>query len=807
MCGGSVSFLSPRKWVNEVGNLVENVGEMAENILKDPLPTIATIALTAVGVPYPVAAAAVTAAQGGSIEDIAISAGTAYVGQQVGQFAGEAAGEFAGEAISESTKQLITQVVTQASGPAAVVALRGGSFQDILEAGVAGGVSGALSNTLRTEFNMDPKALDTKLISNATNAATRAVLQGKSISDAVMNAAAVTAISSTIEGQTNKLLSNNATLGSVREKFDSLKQAASDFFTSSNIEDLQAEAQSLYQTADELRNEYSGVKSEYDQKMAAYNDAKARNDATTANALVPEIDRLGGILNEKASGVNAATDAFNAAFEKLNPVSTQYQDYVNQLNSLAGTASTIAEEQENLAKEVGVNTIKYQETILGERAKLLEDIDKKSLIEATKEIDTQQQTQTQITQEQLDQFFRENPTLALLGDEAKDILGRQYAEDAAERAENLRALTEIGPPEIQAFDDGSFQALYGDGTIKVFDDEGALFRTINEGDTNYEDYALGIKENTKLFGNIGNTPEEAPKEAKPGGVNIGRAISSLLSGTGRSAGDIGRAALIGTVGAGVINELTKSNEALAAQGLQSAITPTTATRQANVAPEGRRAGSTFFEFVSPVQYAQTTPTQAAPTAEAAPVVQAAEGGLMNMYDPTNAVQMFNSGGMPAAKVDGNDIYKAAVSAGLPTDRNTLNSIVGLINQGLPVSQAAQMLAQRPSRSRQDAEDKRKERQQGLMALAKGGNLPPRYLNGATDGMADKIPAKIGQKQPAALSHGEFVIPADVVSHLGNGNSEAGAKVLYDMMAKIRKARTGNTKQGKEINPAKFMPKG
>jgi hypothetical protein len=669
-----------------------------------------------------------------------------------------------------------------------VVALRGGSFQDILEAGVAGGVSGALSNTLRTEFNMEPKALDTKLISNATNAATRAVLQGKSISDAVMNAAAVTAVSSTIEGQTNKLLSNNATLGGIREKFDSLKQTAIDFFKSSDIENLQAEAQAKYQTADELRTEYAGVKAEYDEKMAAYNDAKNRNDAEGANALVPEIDRLGGILNEKASGVNAATDAFNAAFEKLNPVSTQYQDYVNQLNSLAGTASTIAEEQENLAKEVGTNTIKYQEAVLDERAKLLEDIDRESLIEATKELDTRQQTQTKVTQEQLDQFFRENPTLALLGDEAKDMLGRQYAEDAARRAENLKALTEIGPPEIQAFDDGSFQALYGDGTIKVFDDEGALFRTINEGDANYDDYALGIKENTKLFGNIGNTPEETPKEAKPGGVNIGSAISSLLSGTGRNAGDIGRAALIGSVGAGVINELTQSNEALAAQGLQDAITPLSATRQANVAPEGRRPGSTFFEFVSPVQYGQTTPTQAAPTAEAAPVVQAAEGGLMNIYDPTNAVQMFNAGGITGAQ----DQYTA------------------LIKQGFTPEQAKAYLSQQmgqPSRSRQDRADKRQERQQGLMGLARGGNLPPRYLNGATDGMADKIPAKIGQKQPAALSHGEFVIPADVVSHLGNGNSEAGAKVLYDMMAKIRKARTGNTKQGKEINPAKFMPKG
>jgi hypothetical protein len=93
-------------------------------------------------------------------------------------------------------------------------------------------------------------------------------------------------------------------------------------------------------------------------------------------------------------------------------------------------------------------------------------------------------------------------------------------------------------------------------------------------------------------------------------------------------------------------------------------------------------------------------------------------------------------------------------------------------------------------------------QGGLMELAKG-----RYLQGETDGMADKIPAQIGQDQPAALSHGEFVVPADVVSHLGNGNSDAGAKKLYGMMDKIRQARTGTKKQGKKINPDKFMPGG
>jgi hypothetical protein len=79
-----------------------------------------------------------------------------------------------------------------------------------------------------------------------------------------------------------------------------------------------------------------------------------------------------------------------------------------------------------------------------------------------------------------------------------------------------------------------------------------------------------------------------------------------------------------------------------------------------------------------------------------------------------------------------------------------------------------------------------------------------YLGGPTDGMADQIPATIDNRQPAALSDGEFVIPADVVSHLGNGNSNSGAEQLYGMMDRIRKARTGSAEQGKQINPNKFL---
>ena len=103
----------------------------------------------------------------------------------------------------------------------------------------------------------------------------------------------------------------------------------------------------------------------------------------------------------------------------------------------------------------------------------------------------------------------------------------------------------------------------------------------------------------------------------------------------------------------------------------------------------------------------------------------------------------------------------------------------------------------------EEEDKAKFNQGGgVMQLAGG-----RYLDGMTDGMADKVPSSIDGVQPAALSDGEFVIPADVVSHLGNGSSNAGAKVLDDMMSNVRKERTGNPKQGKQINPKQVMAQG
>ena len=94
---------------------------------------------------------------------------------------------------------------------------------------------------------------------------------------------------------------------------------------------------------------------------------------------------------------------------------------------------------------------------------------------------------------------------------------------------------------------------------------------------------------------------------------------------------------------------------------------------------------------------------------------------------------------------------------------------------------------------------------GIMSSLGGYSDGGRMLKGPGDGMSDSIPASIGNKQPARLADGEFVVPADVVSHLGNGSTDAGARKLYSMMDKIRKARTGKKKQAPAVKADRYMP--
>jgi hypothetical protein len=106
---------------------------------------------------------------------------------------------------------------------------------------------------------------------------------------------------------------------------------------------------------------------------------------------------------------------------------------------------------------------------------------------------------------------------------------------------------------------------------------------------------------------------------------------------------------------------------------------------------------------------------------------------------------------------------------------------------------------------------------GMMGYAMGGGLGSlgsysdggRLLRGPGDGVSDSIPATIGRKQqPARLADGEFVIPARIVSELGNGSTDAGAKKLYAMMDRVQRARgktTGKNKVAANSRADKYLP--
>ena len=201
-------------------------------------------------------------------------------------------------------------------------------------------------------------------------------------------------------------------------------------------------------------------------------------------------------------------------------------------------------------------------------------------------------------------------------------------------------------------------------------------------------------------------------------------------------------------------------------------------------------------------------TQSSPTTGAISQVSA-NSSYSGSTGTTGTATAGNSGGTPAASqsimsqlqnLTGMSASQlgALGSAGLGALASYLNPVQGTTPQGLQnisgFTPSVKAVTQTGAKPGQGATY--------FKPMAQGGLA---YLRTHEDGMKDTIPANIAGKHEAALSGGEFVVPADVVSHLGNGNSEAGAKQLYDMMDRIRQARTGTTEQGKEIDPNKYVP--
>ncbi len=233
-----------------------------------------------------------------------------------------------------------------------------------------------------------------------------------------------------------------------------------------------------------------------------------------------------------------------------------------------------------------------------------------------------------------------------------------------------------------------------------------------------------------------------------------------------------------------------------------------ALNRANIASRNR-AGVPMPDVLAARQAAaQQAAAQQAAAQQAAqqPVQQMAQGGIAQ-FAAGRKVDAPESSDSPMQKVANIRSNKPITTRTMPNGRKGIfqgNVFLGYANEGISGSDITGAIGEQVDRLKEFGSgvlDKINPFEEGGIAQLKR----PQYLSGDTDGMADEIDASIEGEQPAALSDGEFVIPADVVSHLGNGNSDAGAKVLEKMMARVRKARTGSTKQGKEIDPEEFLP--
>jgi hypothetical protein len=279
------------------------------------------------------------------------------------------------------------------------------------------------------------------------------------------------------------------------------------------------------------------------------------------------------------------------------------------------------------------------------------------------------------------------------------------------------------------------------------------------------------------------------------------------------------------IGAG-IGEVTKSPEALGQFGKQNLMNIGAAAAPAlndAIAPKGpavpgmpeedpRYAGSPYRYNLAP-GFQGSTPTRPSPYyrptglgyAEGGNVMMAAGGSYDD--EPMGDDPGMAAGGIAAYAAGGNlEMKRMSLGEGMYRDTDEDTASLGAYDAAMKRMEkqfAAANLKPKemPKSGIAKLGQMKAMAEGGLGSYSDGG----RMLKGPGDGMSDDIPAMIGKKQPARLADGEFVVPADVVSHLGNGSTDAGAKKLYSMMDKVRTARTGKKKQAPAVKADKYMP--
>ena len=179
-------------------------------------------------------------------------------------------------------------------------------------------------------------------------------------------------------------------------------------------------------------------------------------------------------------------------------------------------------------------------------------------------------------------------------------------------------------------------------------------------------------------------------------------------------------------------------------------------------------------------------------------------GEFNYFKPYSlSAPGFQEGGLTDLAKNPMDVMGGAETPEMiPNDKEIINDAVDAIKGKDPQPEMA--LGRFLSRYGEDALKDLVQRVQSG-EFDRNAEVEEGKVNGAGDGMDDLIPAKLDGEDDVVLSDGEFIVPADVVSGLGNGSSDAGSKALYDMMDRVREMRTGKKEQPKQVPQGEMLP--
>ena len=295
------------------------IGDVIDPILSNPLPVIETVALTyflgpaGAGLSTTSAAvianAAVAAANGAKMEDIAISAATAYLGGKVGQFTAEM--------LPADTSSIVRNVVASSSGSAAVTALQGKSLDDVLKSAFAAGVTSYVKDDLKSQGYSD---VSERYLSNATQSAMDAILKGQDLTTAITSSVTNTALSDAIRAGTYK---------------------------------IKGDQEKLQKLTNDYQSQVDNVKYWYDRATKSYNDANAayaRNDATAYKTALENFKDDKFFYDERVRALNYKKSDIESLYGSINQQSQDLNKQVEQFQS--GIPGAIEEYRQDISQQI-----------------------------------------------------------------------------------------------------------------------------------------------------------------------------------------------------------------------------------------------------------------------------------------------------------------------------------------------------------------------------------------------------------------------------------------------------------------------